>query len=332
MNMRMLLFACLLVGNISNAQKKSADTILHLFDDNLTATKKEYAVFTGFAIKNGNYWTAALYDAQSSLVARGSYLNKNCRDKEGWFTFYYPGGNRAASGQYLRDQKDGNWRIWYENGQLRDSISYVKNQPHGPYFSYFENGQLSGRGNFRNGIEDSTWTWYHANGQVSSVEEYVKGKLEGQQCYDESGRKQMINCTLFKEPLTSENLNLRKLIFDHTPLPKDADGKVIEGYATVFVHLTETGELKECEVLKADHPALEALAKKVLTSQTWSPAYNHNRKVPFIRTLQIPFFKDHLPHMDFTSADNISGNDGRTPALSTGKSAKFRPKYGLGSY
>lgn len=332
MDMRMLLFASLLACSTSFAQKKSSDTILHAFDDNLTATKKEYAVFTGYAIRNGVFWSAALYDNEAKLVARGSYLNKNCKDKEGWFTFYYPAGNRAASGQYLRDQKDGNWRIWYENGQLRDSIDYVKNLPHGAYYSYFENGQLSGKGIFKNGIEDSTWTWYHANGQISSVEEYVKGKLEGQQCYDESGRKQMTNCALFKEPLTAENLNLRKLIFDRTPLPKDADGKIIEGYATVFIHLSETGELKECQVLKADHPALETLAKQVLTSQTWFPAYNHNRKVPFIRTLQIPFFRDHEPHMDFTSAENTWSNDGRTPALNTGKSAKFRPKFGLGTY
>lgn len=331
--MKHLLFFILLFCTQAMAQQKYADTVLHVFNEDLLATTKDKAVFTGYAVKTGDRWAAQVYDEQTRLVARGSYASKQCKDKDGWFTFYNAEGKRAANGQYFRDRKQGNWRIWYTNGQLRDSIDYEKDRPNGVYFTYFEDGTLSGRGNFKDGIEDGTWTWYHPNGQISSIEEYVKGRLAGQQCFDVEGRKQLNDCKLFSEPKTTENFTLRKLILDQTQLPKDPTGKLIEGYVTVGIHIDNKGTIQELTILQSDDPALDSLARKLINSHQWHPAYNHNRAVPFIRVLHLPFYKEKNPHFDFANADQgPTGNDGRMPVLSTGKSAKFRDKYGMGSY
>lgn len=331
--MRMLWVICCLLSSVTFAQKKSVDTVLHTFNEELIAASAEQSIFAGYAIRTGSSWSAMIYDAQQKLVARGSYASKQCKGKEGWFTFYYLSGQRAANGQFARDHRQGNWRTWYENGQLRDSINYEKDKPHGVYYTYFENGRISGFGAYKQGFEEGSWTWYHPNGQVSSVEEYIDGRLKGQQCFDINGRKQLSQCKLFAEPVTAQHLNIRQLIRNHAPLPKDASGRLIEGYVTANIHLTEKGELKSFTVLSADHPALDSLARKTLATQQWLPAYNHNRAVAFNRTIQIPFFKDFPSDHAFLDVDQgTPGNDGRMPALSTGKSAKFRDKYGLGSY
>jgi hypothetical protein len=285
-----LLFCCA----SATAQQKSKDTVVHVFNEYLLATSTDQAVFTGYAVKTGDRWAAAMYDESSNLVARGSYASKKCNDKNGWFTFYFPEGKRAASGQYFRDRKDGNWRIWYTNGQLRDSIDYEKDRPSGSYYTFFENGTLSGKGNFKDGIEDGTWTWYHPNGQVSSVEEYIKGDLAGQQCFDTAGRKQLANCKQYAFPSNLKQVTLNDMFSDPNILPKDKAGRPIDGTVTVKIHITETGELKELAILSADHPLLDSVARKMLSVQQWNPAYNHNRPVDFKRTL---LFRMGVPNL-----------------------------------
>lgn len=284
-----LLFSCAAAA----AQPRSKDTVVHAFNEYLLATTTDNAIFTGYAVKTGDRWSAQLYDNQENLIARGSYASKKCNDKNGWFTFYYPEGNRAASGQYFRDRKDGNWRIWYPNGQLRDSIEYEKDRPNGSYYTYFENGLLSGKGTFRDGIEDGTFTWYHPNGKISSVEEYIKGALAGQQCYDTAGRKQLTNCKQYAFPSNPQQVALNDMFKDPSILPKNKVGSIIEGTVTIKIHITETGELKELAILTADHPLLDSLVRKTLNVQQWTPAFNHNPPVAFERTMLLRMGKPY---------------------------------------
>jgi TonB family protein len=305
--MRNLTWIFLFASAAAAAQPRSKDTVVHAFNEYLLATSNEQAVFTGYAIKMGDRWAAQVYDNKENLIARGSYASRKCTDKNGWFTFYYPEGKRAASGQYFRDRKDGNWRIWYPNGQLRDSLAYEKDRPNGSYYTYFENGKISGKGSFQNGFENGTWTWYHPNGQVSSIEEYIKGDLAGQQCFDTAGRKQLTNCKQYAFPSNLQQVTLNDMFSDPNILPKDKAGRPIDGTVTVKIHITETGELKELAILSADHPLLDSVARKMLSNIQWNPAFNHNRPIVFDRTIlfrmgkpypkqfQQGFQPEHLP-------------------------------------
>jgi hypothetical protein len=310
-----LLFCCA----SATAQQKSKDTVVHVFNEYLLATSTDKAVFTGYAVKTGDRWAAQLYDDQENLVARGSYASKKCTDKNGWFTFYYPEGKRAASGQYFRDRKDGNWRIWYPNGQLRDSLEYEKDRPNGSYYTYFENGKISGKGSFQNGFENGTWTWYHPNGQVSSIEEYIKGDLAGQQCFDTAGRKQLTNCKQYAFPSNPQQVTLNGMFSNPDILPKNKAGKPIEGNVTVKIHITETGQLKELKILSADHPLLDSVAKSKLNIQLWNPAFNHNRPIAFNRVILLQMGKPNL-RMPFQGAsqgqDHIPTPGSSGPAFS----------------
>lgn len=323
------LFSCAAAA----AQPRSKDTVVHAFNEYLLATSTDKAVFTGYAVKNGDRWTAQLYDEQENLIARGSYASKKCNDKNGWFTFYYPEGKRAASGQYFRDRKDGNWRIWYPNGQLRDSIEYEKDRPNGSYYTYYENGKLSGKGSFHNGLEDGTWTWYHTNGRVSSVEEYIKGELAGQQCYDTAGRKQLNNCKQYAYPSNLQNLTINEMFSDQNILPKNKAGVTIEGEVTIKIHITETGELKELAILTADHPLLDSLARKTLSVQQWTPAFNHNRPVAFNRTILLRMGKPYLkPFAKGSQQDHMPTPNSSGPAFSNrivDMRAYYKDLYGI---
>lgn len=288
--MRHLLFIALLISTGVCAQTRSPDTVRHLFNDEMLATTPDKAFFSGYAIQTGDKWSAVIFDRSNTVVARGSYHSKACKSKEGWFTFYYQDGKRAASGQFHRDRKQGTWIIWYPSGQVRDSLFYQKDLPEGSYYTFFENGKLSGQGKFLKGLEDSTWQWYHANGRIASVEEYQKGILKGQRCTDSVGQVQLTDCKLYAEPLSSEKKTIGQLIREY-PLPSDGAGKKIEGFVTAEIHITDKGELAYFKILQADHQALDSAARNLLAKQLkWSPAYNHNRSIHYNRTIQLPFF------------------------------------------
>jgi hypothetical protein len=270
------------------AQKNAMDTVTRVFNEELVATS-EAPVFKGYAVRSGNQWQAEIFSESSALVARGSFSSKACKEKEGWFTFYYSNGMRAASGQFHRDKKHGIWRTWYPSGKLRDSLQYRNDKPDGMYHSYFETGGLSGFGKYKDGIEDSTWTWYHPNGIQSSVEEFNRGKLEGQRCMDTMGRKQLKHCELYEEPTTADEKTIWQLVYNGE-IPKDESGQPLDGLVTLDIHITENGELKKMEVIPSGNPKLDSAVTKAIAGQIkWNPAYNHNRPISYVRTLTIPF-------------------------------------------
>lgn len=314
------LLAVLLIISVSlqgQTKKYHGDTVSLAFNDELLAGPLENASFSGYAIKTGEAWSAVIFDPSLKVVARGSYTSKRCRTREGWFTFYYPDGKRAASGQYHQDKKQGYWRTWYPSGSLRDSLHYDKDSPAGPYFNYFESGKLSGKGQFINGLEDSSWTWFHANGNISSVEEFSKGALKGQRCRDTTGKIQLENCKLYAEPVTIENETIWQLVYKDLVLPKDNAGYPIEGNVTVNVFITASGELRQMKVVKSDHPELDAILMKALAEEKiWRPAYNHNRPVAYERSLVIPInSKPGLVSQQGLNRTKNKGGDIRTPRL-----------------
>lgn len=287
--MRTAILLFILINTTVFAQKKTPDTLVYTFSAELVVNHSEPPVFNGYAVKSLDRWQAEIFDEGAVLVARGSYTNRSCKEKEGWFTFYYPNGKRAASGQFHRDRKHGIWRTWYPSGKLRDSLGYRKDKPDGMYYSFFETGALSGFGKYKDGIEDSTWIWYHPNGMVSSVEEFNKGKLLGQRCTDTLGRKQLKHCELYEEPTTANEKTIWQLVYSEE-IPKDETGEPLDGLATVEIHITESGELKKLEVVPSGNARLDSVVAKAIAGQNkWNPAYNHNRPIPYVRTLTIPF-------------------------------------------
>jgi hypothetical protein len=318
--MKHLLVLLLLISvGLQGQTKYQGDTVSLAFDDELIAGPPENASFSGYAVRTGETWSAVIFDPSLKVVARGSYSSKRCRTREGWFTFYYPDGKRAASGQYHQDKKQGFWRTWYASGKVRDSLHYDRDNPAGPYFSYFESGRLSGRGQFTNGLEDSSWTWFHANGSISSVEEFSKGTLKGQRCMDTTGRIQLENCKLYAEPMTIENETIWQLVYKDLVLPKDNSGRLIEGNVTVDVLITESGELRQLKVVRSEHPELDAIVMKALAEKKlWRPAYNHNRPVVYERSLVIPInSKPGLVSQHSANRGNDYPGDLRSPRLAS---------------
>jgi hypothetical protein len=283
-----LLFACFTVST-TLAQKTNSDTITISFDEQLMGTTPDNAVYTGYAVKAPQGWTAVVFDDAMKVVARGNYASQKCKEKQGWFTYYFADGKRAASGQYHRDKRIGIWRTWYPEGRVRDSIEFEKGKPSGTYYSYFQTGRLSAIGKFKDGLEDSTWTWYHSNGKVASSEEYKKGELKGQRCLDSNGLVRRENCYPYLEPMTTRKETIWQVVYDSLKIPLDKDGSPMEGKVMVSVDITEKGEIRHLTVVPGANHVLDSLVGNALAARKhWSPAYDHNRPVAYVGTIVLP--------------------------------------------
>lgn len=271
------------------AQKNNPDTIALGFDGQLIGTSPEKAVYTGYAVRSSQGWTAVIFNDAMKVIARGNYTSEKCKEKQGWFTFYFNDGKRAASGQYHRDKRHGIWRTWYPEGKIRDSIHYEKGKPSGYYYSYFPTGKLSTRGKFKEGLEDSTWTWYHPNGKTSSLEEYKKGELKGQRCLDSNGQVRRDNCYPYLEPMTARNETIWQVVYDSLKIPLDKNGLPMEGKVVVNVDITEKGEIRQLAVVPGANRVLDSLVGAALAERKqWTPAYDHNRPIPYAGTIVLP--------------------------------------------
>ena len=307
----LLVLTCYLAAT-TFAQKINPDTIAIDFNDELMGTTPDNAAYTGYAIKSGQGWTAVIFNDDMKVVARGNYTSQKCKEKQGWFTYYYPDGKRAASGQYHRDKRIGIWRTWYPEGKVRDSIQYEKGKPSGSYYRYFQTGNPSTIGKFKDGLEDSTWTWYHANGKIASSEEYKKGELKGQRCLDSNGLVKRENCYPYLEPMTNKQETIWQVVYDSLKIPLDKNGLPMEGKVTVNVDITEKGEIRHLAVVPGANYVLDSLVGAALAARKqWTPAFDHNRPVAYAGTIVLPINQKIITDV----ASRTSPSTNRTSSL-----------------
>lgn len=111
----------------------------------------------------GNLMGSALYKLDT-LLATGFVLANGIYDST-WI-YYYPNGQKSASGKYKNGIKVGEWI----------------------YFN--ELGNPIQKGKYRKGIIDGEWIWLFDNGQIKRKENYLGGRREGLSIeYDSLGNK-----------------------------------------------------------------------------------------------------------------------------------------------
>lgn len=125
------------------------------------------------ALSTGKYYAFCVQDAPpfKDLVQQ--------QPKHGPFRGWYLSGQIAESGEYSKDEIEGDWREWHENGNLSEESRWRQGDKEGPYRTYFSNGQISHECDHLNGNHTGRWLDYYENGQIKKEGQYSNGKEVG---------------------------------------------------------------------------------------------------------------------------------------------------------
>ncbi|OWP63533.1 hypothetical protein CDA63_08090 [Hymenobacter amundsenii] len=129
--------------------------------------------------------------SDGSLLAQLSYQDG---EMNGPVTLYYSGGQTAAQGQMLQNQRSGNWQYWYPNGQPHQTLLFLLDENKFRTIAYWDStgvqrvvngtGQWRTRteqgllavGPVRQGLMDGTWKAYFLQSkELATTEEFEAG-------------------------------------------------------------------------------------------------------------------------------------------------------------
>lgn len=285
------------------------------FDYNWHECEAADASFYSVAVKTDSGWYRKDFFAHSgSPQMAGTCEDSAGKIENGIFYYFFPDKKLNRTGYYKHGKKQGLWLSYHSNGMMSDSTFYqdgnnvgvsmgwypdgnpkdsenITSDGSGMGIYWFNNGQPSAAGRFKNWKPNGKWQYFHPNGKTSSLEMYEEGNLTSIQYYDENGaavdtagknhgaefpggaeawQKYLYKHLYFPDEYKITNADKAVCVIRFTV---DIDGKVVDAYVhTPFFD-------------KFDNIALEVVKRSPL----WTPAVQHNRKVPFYQS-QAVFF------------------------------------------
>lgn len=124
-------------------QKLGQDTIRRYLNNRLEFVNKSNAMFPALQIKSGDHWLLYAVYADTNVMLKAFFQDKDLTIKDGPFTLYHPKRIRTVEGWYKNNIKQGIWKYWYPNGQLKDSGAFKNNYYVGEWKSWDDSGRLA---------------------------------------------------------------------------------------------------------------------------------------------------------------------------------------------
>jgi antitoxin component YwqK of YwqJK toxin-antitoxin module/Tfp pilus assembly protein PilF len=120
-----------------------------------------------------------LYE-DGELQGRG-YYNSSRKVLSGPWEFYYPAGNRKATGRFNDNGKrEGDWTYYYYDGKIKAKEHYINDSLEGKQITYFDNGLVSSEKYYTHDAADGSSADYYRIGLPASISIYKMGKLQGE--------------------------------------------------------------------------------------------------------------------------------------------------------
>lgn len=121
-------------------------------------------------------------EQRTRLISYKGECKNNVLDGK-WEQFYAP-GQIWISGNFTNGKKNGEWQYYtasiFNPSFIERREPWVNGQLHGTYLAYDSAGRKSTEGMYVNGERQGRWT-YWSRGYVVQTENYVNGKIEGDQ-------------------------------------------------------------------------------------------------------------------------------------------------------
>lgn len=187
-------------------------TETRFFDINWKSCEAGKARYAALIKKTDSGWLRNdYYLSNNNLQMAGLFADSACEIENGWFRYYYPGGNISSYGRYVQGKKQGLWLGYHNNGMMKDSSFYENDHTRGISLSWHSNGYLAdsvytqedgyavNTGWFSNGNpsyagrsllkkREGVWQFFHVNGQLAAKETYLHDKITDSSYFDEEGR------------------------------------------------------------------------------------------------------------------------------------------------
>lgn len=133
----------------------------------------ELASFDGPLVRaeyeDGTLW----FEAQRALNADGEW------EREGYWLCRHSNGELHEQGEYRSDLAHGAWSWWYPDGNRMATGHFVNGERSGSWDWYFETGELAMQGSYAAGTGVATWTLYYPSGMRHAVGAFEKGEPSG---------------------------------------------------------------------------------------------------------------------------------------------------------
>ena len=100
---------------------------------------------------------------------------------------YHLNGKLSATGQYIRQKKEGEWIFYDDQGNIRSKSNFVNDLQHGVTNTFYESGREFKREEFVNGELNGPFVEWYQDGQIRAKGTYKNGQLNGsvQQFYED---------------------------------------------------------------------------------------------------------------------------------------------------
>lgn len=115
------------------------------------------------------------------LLAQPNAKDSKGRKQGEWAENWETTGRRKYLGQFKDDKPYGKFTYYNDLGEVTSVVEYSKDGTTAYTKSYFPSGNLMARGKYVNKQKDSIWVYFNDREGLVSVENWVKGKKEGEE-------------------------------------------------------------------------------------------------------------------------------------------------------
>ncbi|MEN0006708.1 MAG: toxin-antitoxin system YwqK family antitoxin [Bacteroidota bacterium] len=123
---------------------------------------------------------AAYYDS-GQIKWQGNFnLEGTDTIKQGYWIYYHPNGQLAASGEFRRNLKHGDWKLFYPSGIIKDMVRFSNGTMIGTRKQFNELGTLQQVEAYRNGLLDGEYKEFFSSGIIKVTGRYSRGQPIGE--------------------------------------------------------------------------------------------------------------------------------------------------------
>jgi TonB family protein len=306
-----IVIACLLLMGHIRAYAQS-DT--SFFDAQWQGTDRAHASFyRPPAMLKDDLYYATCYFMTGKVQMTGSYSNKSCSIREGYFTYYDSLGHKTSEGALHKGNRTGEWKFYFAGSETPEKIMvYNSDMLNGHAVFYdFSSGKKSLEGDYCNNLRCGKWLqYYNASDQVRFVLPYKDGAEEGElkgfypdgklkrldkyeagkfisgKCFTPDGSK--MKHTLYYEPAKFMG-DIAMLLKQNLRYPEAAKEKNIHGTVGLRFVINEKGQKTDIQVVESLDPACDEEAKRLLQMMDWMPPKQDGEVQRGTLIIRLPF-------------------------------------------
>ncbi len=255
---------------------------------------------------DGTFIYKKYYPTTSVITHQITFLDEKKEILQGAVTHRFDNGAISLSGNYTKNEKDGEWKYFhFPAGNLKSIGNYKNGQFSGTWtdynsdstkicqYSYNEAGKLHG-----------DFTYWTKNGEIKEILTYDNGEVIKTKTYQQENDKgifqivdqmpifgkECIEMTDKKAAKACGEKALLMAIYKSIQYPTFARQRNIEGTAVISFVIEKDGRLTDIQVLHGICDEIRAECIRVVeTLSPWTPGYQNNEAVRVQFNLPIRF-------------------------------------------